>query len=192
MKSETDINYILKLSPHPAWSASVVPHIARRQKKTVRCLLLCVCAMPLFAASVRADVVHLAVASNFAKPIQALVADFEETHPHQAQVSLGSTGKLFAQIQHGAPFDVLMAADQQRPALLEQQGRVVPDSRSTYATGRLVLWSADPQRFGSATAAGHWPSDAGVLIGSERAAIANPKLAPYGAAAQQVLQRAGA
>ena len=146
----------------------------------------------LSAASLaNAAVVHLAVASNFAKPIQALIADFEQVEPHQAKVSLGSTGKLFAQIQHGAPFDVFMAADQHRPQLLEQSGLAIPQSRRTYATGRLVLWSADPHRFSAATSIEQWPSMVGVPSGPERAAIANPKLAPYGAAAQQVLERAG-
>ena len=138
-----------------------------------------------------AAVVHLAVASNFAKPIQVLVKDFEHTHPHQAKVSLGSTGKLFAQIQHGAPFDILMAADQERPRLLEQAALAVPESRRTYATGRLVLWSADPQRFATPTPINAWPRQAASPSASERAAIANPKLAPYGAAAHQVLERAG-
>ena len=138
-----------------------------------------------------AAVVHLAVASNFAKPIQTLVSDFEQSHPHQVKVSLGSTGKLLAQIQHGAPFDVLMSADQERPQWLEAQGMAVAQSRRTYATGRLVLWSADAKRFAATQPRDLWPADAGVPTATERAAIANPKLAPYGLAAQQVLARAG-
>lgn len=143
------------------------------------------------SSSLSAAVVHLAVASNFAKPVQSLVADFEQRQPHRAKVSLGSSGKLLAQIQHGAPFDVLMAADQERPQWLEAQGLAVAQSRRTYATGRLVLWSADPTRFAATQRRDAWPTDVGVPANTERAAIANPKLAPYGLAAQQALMRAG-
>lgn len=94
---------------------------------------------------------------------------------------MGSTGKLYAQILHGAPFDVLLAADRERPALLERAGLAVPGSRRTYAVGRLTLWSADPERV---------QGDIAELLtagGFRRLAMANPDLAPYGAAAREVL-----
>ena len=191
MNSVSALHFFNLTHEHQLWTAPLGRLFKRASTMGVRCLLCCLSSLFVVASNGHAAVVHLAVASNFAKPIQVLAADFEASHAHQVQVSLGSTGKLFAQIQHGAPFDVLMAADQRRPALLEQKGQVVPGSRRTYATGRLVLWSADPQRLTQSKAADSWPSDADRLAESERGAIANPKLAPYGAAAEQVLQRAG-
>ena len=102
-------------------------------------------------------------------------------HPHRLRVAVGSTGKLYAQILHGAPFDVLLAADQERPVLLERAGLAVPGSRRTYAIGRLTLWSADPERV---------QGDIPALLTAgnfRRLAMANPDLAPYGAAAREVL-----
>ena len=100
-------------------------------------------------------------------------------------MAVGSTGKLYAQILHGAPFDILLAADQERPELLERAGLTVPGSRRTYATGRLMLWSADPERI---------QGDIPTLLAAgsfRRLAMANPALAPYGSAAQEVLQGFG-
>ena len=102
-------------------------------------------------------------------------------HPHRLRVAVGSTGKLYAQILHGAPFDVLLAADQERPVLLERAGLAIPGSRRTYAIGRLTLWSADPERV---------QGDIPALLTAgnfRRLAMANPDLAPYGAAAREVL-----
>ena len=124
----------------------------------------------------------VAVAANFAQPAERIEAAFEATHAHRVTLVMGSTGKLFAQIANGAPFNVLLAADQARPRKLEEAGRVVPGSRRTYALGRLALWSADADRIG--------PEGARVLReGLHRhLAIANPRLAPYGAAAVQTLK----
>jgi len=99
-------------------------------------------------------------------------------------LSIGSTGKLYAQIENGAPFDVLLAGDQDRPERLVASGLADPTSRFTYAVGRLTLWSADPERI---------PADGQHALrhGSFRLAIANPELAPYGAAARQTLQALG-
>ena len=124
--------------------------------------------------------VRVAVAANFTAPCEEIARAFEKRSGHRVMVSAGSTGKLAAQIQNGAPFDVLLAADAERPALLEQGGTAVAGSRFTYARGRLVLWSADPglvDGAGKVLAAGRF----------RHLAIANPKLAPYGAAAEQVL-----
>lgn len=123
------------------------------------------------------------MAANAAEAAEALAADFEQRTGHRVTVTVGSTGKLYAQILHGAPFDVFLAADQERPRLLVERGIAVDGSRLTYAVGRLVLWSPDP----------------GVDVAAEtlregafrRLAIANPDLAPYGAAARETLQELG-
>ena len=132
-----------------------------------------------------AEVALVAVAANFAEVMERLEADFEAESPHGITVTTGSTGKLYAQIVNGAPFDVLLAADQARPELLEQQGIAVRGTRFTYASGRLSLWSADPGAFAGDGAA--WLRRGGF----RRLAIANPDLAPYGLAARQVLEALG-
>ena len=126
--------------------------------------------------------VSVAVAANFTAPMQQIAAAFARDTGHHAVLSFGSTGKFYAQIKNGAPFQVLLAADAQTPARLESEGLAAPGTRFTYAIGRLVLWSRQP---GLVDAVG------GVLrTGTfERIAIANPKLAPYGAAAMQVLEQ---
>jgi molybdate transport system substrate-binding protein len=137
------------------------------------------------AASVHAETALIAVAANFAEVMERLQADFESQSPHVLNVTTGSTGKFYAQIANGAPFDVLLAADQRRPGLLVESGLAVPGSRFTYAAGRLVLWSAQPGRIAA--------DGAETLRAGEfrRLAIANPDLAPYGAAARQVLEGLG-
>lgn len=138
------------------------------------------------AAPVLAETALIAVAANFAEVMERLESDFESQSPHAITVASGSTGKLYAQIEAGAPFDVLLAADQARPILLEQSGLAVPGTRFTYASGRLALWSADPGRVGV---------DGAALLrdgGFRRLALANPALAPYGAAAVEALRALGA
>ncbi len=127
---------------------------------------------------------QIAVAANFTAPMKALIARFEEQTGHQVKASYGSTGKLYAQIKNGAPFEALLAADQRRPLLLAEEGVAVPDSRFTYAVGALVLWSAEA----GAVADGPALLEAGDFA---RLSIANPKLAPYGEAAMQTLERLG-
>ena len=122
------------------------------------------------------------MAANAAEAVEALAADFEQRTGHRVTVTVGSTGKLYAQILHGAPFDVFLAADQERPRLLVEQGLAVEGSRLTYAVGRLVLWSPDAEVDAAHT----------LRAGSfRRLAIANPDLAPYGAAARDVLSELG-
>jgi len=132
------------------------------------------------------DQVHVAVAANFADCLDQLGAAFEKSTGHELVVSRGSTGKHFAQITAGAPFDVFFAADSERPALLEADGLTVPGSRFTYAVGGLVLWMprAEP---------GSSQSVVEVLKSPEyrHLAIANPRLAPYGLAAKQTLTSLG-
>ena len=126
----------------------------------------------------------VAVAANFSKTMDELQARFEATSEHRLRIALGSTGRLYAQIVNGAPYDALLAADQTYPRRLEDEGLAVPGSRFTYATGRLALWSADPWRIDDGAGA--------LSSGDFRAlAITNPNLAPYGAAARQVLEALG-
>lgn len=131
-----------------------------------------------------ADEIRVAVATNFAGAMSALVARFEEQSGHTVLVSSGSTGSHYAQIKNGAPFDAFFAADSERPRMLEAEGAAVPGSRFLYAVGRVVLWSSR---------AGYVDGDGAVLETGEfrRLAIANPELAPYGAAAREVLMARG-
>ena len=128
--------------------------------------------------------VSVAVASNFAAPMQAIAQAFEQDTGHKAVLAFGSSGSFYAQIMNGAPFQVLLAADATTPEQLEKAALAVPGSRFTYATGRLVLWSKQ--------AAGVDANGAVLRAGSFRKlAVANPKLAPYGAAAYETLQSLG-
>ncbi len=127
---------------------------------------------------------QIAVAANFAEPIKAVAAVLEKTTGHTLSVTLGSTGKLYAQIRNGAPFDVLLAANTTAPAALEKDGLAKAGSSFSYANGKLVLWSAD-----AATV----DSKGEVLKGGRfrKLAYANPKTAPYGEAALQTLDKLG-
>ena len=127
----------------------------------------------------------VAVAANFAGAMAQLEAAFEAGGQHRIRVSTGATGTLYAQATHGAPYDILMAADRARPERLEAVGIAVPGSRRTYAVGRLVLWSTEPDRV---LGEGVDTLRAGDF---RRLAIANPELAPYGSAARDVLERLG-
>jgi len=131
-----------------------------------------------------ADEIVVAVAANFAKPMAALVERFEAETAHRVRITTGSTGKHYAQIRNGAPFDAFFAADAERPRLLEDAGVGVPGSRFTYAIGRLALWSP---RSEYVDAEGKILEDGGF----RHLAIANPSLAPYGAAARDVLAAKG-
>jgi len=136
-----------------------------------------------FCHTARAAEVVVAVAANFVPVLQKLVPDFESVSGHHIQIITGSTGKLYAQIRQGAPFDVFLAADRRRPLRLEQARLTVAGSRFTYAIGRLVLWGADKSvRNGLKGLA----SD-----GIHRIAIAEPETAPYGRAAYEALRTAG-
>lgn len=134
----------------------------------------------LLPFSSHAGQASVAVASNFAAPMKQLAAQFERATGHTLTISTGATGKFYAQIKNGAPFDVFLAADDEIPARLMREGEAV--MQQTYAIGRLVLWSAQP---------GYVTGNEEVLRQNrfERLAIANPKLAPYGAAAIEVLTR---
>ena len=134
--------------------------------------------------SAHAGEVQVAVAANFTAPMQAIAARFEQDTGHKALLAFGATGKFYAQVRNGAPFEVLLAADDETPARLEAEGQAVAGTRYTYALGRLVLWSAR---------AGFVDSRGEILKSSSyrHLAVANPKTAPYGAAAVTVLDRLG-
>jgi molybdate transport system substrate-binding protein len=138
----------------------------------------------LFAGAAHADEIRVAVATNFAAAMTTLVERFEASSEHAVLVSYGSTGSHYAQIRNGAPFEAFFAADAERPRRLEEEGAAVAGSRFTYAVGRLALWSPK---------AGYVDSDGRVLetAGFRHLAIANPELAPYGAAAREVLSARG-
>ncbi|MES2999682.1 MAG: molybdate ABC transporter substrate-binding protein [Pseudomonadota bacterium] len=134
------------------------------------------------AGAVHAADVSVAVAANFTAPMQKIAAAFEADTGHKATLAFGATGAFYAQIRNGAPFQVLLAADDETPARIEKEGLAAPGTRFTYATGRLVLWSAQPGMV----------DDKGEVLAQgsfERIALANPKLAPYGAAAVEAMTK---
>ncbi|PUE06825.1 molybdate ABC transporter substrate-binding protein [Limnohabitans sp. T6-5] len=128
--------------------------------------------------------VQVAVAANFALPMQKIAQAFEQATGHKVRIALGSTGNFYAQIRHAAPFHVFLAADDETPMKLEKEGLGVPGTRFTYATGKLVLWSKQPLGVddrGEVLRSGHF----------QRIAVANPKLAPYGTAAMEAMSHLG-
>lgn len=134
------------------------------------------------AAQATAGELHAAVAANFTAPARDLAARFERETGHKVVLSFGSSGQFYTQIANGAPYDVFLSADDERPALAERNGLSVAGSRFTYATGRLVLWSRTPGLVSNSPA---------VLSRADlrKVAIADPDTAPYGAAAVQTLRR---
>ena len=142
-------------------------------------LIGCLCAL-----SAQADEVQVAVAANFTAPIQAIARDFEKDTGHRLVAAYGATGQFYTQIKNGAPFEVFLAADDTTPQKLEKEGDIVPGSRFTYAIGTLALWSAKDG----------YVDDAGKVLEKNQfkhLSIANPKAAPYGLAATQVLAKLG-
>ncbi len=138
----------------------------------------------LTTASVMAEEIRVAVASNFTAAIKEIAARFERQTAHRVTLVFGSTGKHYAQIVNGAPFDAFFAADVKRPRLLEQEGLGIRGSRFTYAVGKLILWSPKTP----------YVDNQGKVLdeGAFRyLALANPKLAPYGRAAREVLKKRG-
>lgn len=140
----------------------------------------------LLAVSItsKAETTIVAVAANFTKPMTEIAELFEKTTGHSAKLSFGSSGKFVAQIENGAPFEVFLSADDKAPVKLEQSGLAVANSHFTYAIGKLVLWSATANLV----------DDQGEILnkgGFKHIAIADPKLAPYGVAAIEVLKNKG-
>lgn len=139
----------------------------------------------LFSAmNAHADTVQVAVAANFNQPMQQIAMQFEKDTGHKAVLSSGASGKFYAQIKNGAPFDVLLSADDETPARLLKEGDAVAGTALTYAIGKLILWSPD--------AAAVDAQGAVLKTGKFRhLAIANPKTAPYGTAAVEVMRKMG-
>lgn len=135
-----------------------------------------VCILPSQALS---DSLHLAVASNFISPIKKLAQDFEQETGHSITLSFGSSGKLFAQIQNHAPYDIFLSADEGKPQALITKQLAVADSLTIYAKGQLVLWSQTPIPTNNLKE---------TLLNASRIAMANPRLAPYGKAAEESLR----
>jgi molybdate transport system substrate-binding protein len=140
------------------------------------------CVLAALASNALADEVQVAVAANFLAPMQKLALDFERESGHKVVIASGSTGKFYAQIKNGAPFEVLLAADEETPEKLDNEGAAVTGMRFTYAVGKLVLWSAKP---------GYVDAQGQVLRKDafQHLALANPKTAPYGAAAVAALKQ---
>lgn len=146
--------------------------------------ILCLAALFSLPLSVLAAEVSVAVAANFTAPMQKIAQAFEAETGHKAILAFGSTGTLYAQIRNGAPFQVFLAADNLTPSKIENERLGVSGSRFTYAIGKLVLWSKQPGLV----------DDKGEVLRSgtfQRIALANPKLAPYGAAALETMTKMG-
>ncbi len=147
-------------------------------------IILLLAAFFSLAMQVRAAEVSVAVAANFTAPMQKIAQAFEQETGHKAILAFGATGNFYAQIRNGAPFQILLAADDETPVRIEKEGLGVAGSRFTYATGKLVLWSKQPGLV----------DDKGEILRSgkfQRIALANPKLAPYGAAAIETMAKLG-
>jgi molybdate transport system substrate-binding protein len=143
-----------------------------------------VAGLAMLGWAVHAGEVNVAVAANFTAPMKQIAADFEKDTGHKAVLSFGATGKFYAQIVNGAPFQVLLSADDTTPEKLAKEGRAVASSRFTYAIGQLVLWSPKTG----------YVDDQGAVLKTgnyQHIAIANPKLAPYGTAALETLAKLG-
>ncbi len=149
--------------------------------------LLCGLLTPLLltALPTQAEDISVAVAANFTAPMKLIAAEFEKDSGHKVLAAFGSTGKFYAQIKNGAPFEILLAADDETPARLVKENAAASGSQFTYAIGKLLLWSAKP---GYVDAAG------AVLKKGDFAhlSVADPKLAPYGAAGVETLKAVGA
>lgn len=139
--------------------------------------------LTLSPTSILAETISVAVAANFTAPMQQIAAEFSKDTGHKTELAFGSSGKFFAQIKNGAPFQVFLSADDKKPVNLEDAGLTVPGTRFTYALGSLVLWSADTKLISANDGANVLKQDV-----FQHLALANPKLAPYGSAAVETLQ----
>ena len=151
--------------------------------------LVIILSAAVVSATAKAEEVTVAVAANFTAPMQKIAQAFEQDTGHKVLLAFGATGEFYAQIKNGAPFAVLLSADDETPARLEKEGVAVAGTRFTYAFGRLALWSKNPSLV----------DDKGQVLlrdntnknNFKKLAIADPKLAPYGAAAIEVIERMG-
>ncbi len=152
--------------------------------KSSQLLTALLCCLIGVSCEVHADEISIAVAANFTAPMQKIAAEFEKDTGHKINAAFGSTGKFYAQIKNGAPFEVLLTADDETPTRLVAENAAVAGTQFTYAVGKLVLWSAKPAVVDAA----------GEVLKKgdfEHIALADPKLAPYGAAAIQAMKALG-
>lgn len=142
-------------------------------------------------ALVEAENVHIAVASNFTHTMKELITEFEKQSTHTIKASYGSSGKIYAQIQHGAPFVLFFSADHSKPLALYEQGLTLAKP-FTYALGSLALWSNNKELIMAVKNNFITNHKAALVLGQfNKLALANPKLAPYGSAAVEVLENLG-
>ncbi|MDD2308886.1 MAG: molybdate ABC transporter substrate-binding protein [Desulfuromonadaceae bacterium] len=152
-------------------------------KAIVKCILFSALLLLLPLPALAAEV-HVAVAGHFSVPMEKIAPLFEKSTGHKLIIAYGTVGKFYAQIKNGAPFELLLSADDATPILLEKDGLAIPESRFTYSFGKLVLWSARPG----------FVDDKGEVLkrgNFKHLAITNPKLGVYGAAAMEVLKKLG-
>ena len=148
-----------------------------------RLALALIASIPL-VTSVRAAEVKVAVAANFAQPMKDIAAEFEKDTGHRLNLTQGATGKFYAQITNGAPFEVFLSADDETPSKLVKEGKAIAATQFTYAIGRLVLWSPDEKLV----------DQGGGVLKTDKfkfLSIANARVAPYGRAAVQTMQKLG-
>jgi molybdate transport system substrate-binding protein len=152
---------------------------------TMRHLATLTLALLLTAGRALAAETQVAVAANFTEPAKEIAQAFKAQTGHTAMLNFGSSGQFYSQMAHGAPYDVFLSADADRPKKAEQDGLGVTGSRFTYAVGRLVLYSRTP---------GLVDGTGAVLSGGRfnKLSIADPTAAPYGVAAVQTMQKLGA
>ena len=162
--------------------------ICKKRERVLKCFsirrwLVLVASCALVQGAHAAEVL-VAVAANFSAPMKIIAQQFERETGNRIRMSFGSTGQFYAQIKNGAPFAILLAADAHTPNAIEREGLGVASSRFTYAYGKLVLWSKKT---------GLVDGNGAILRSGalNNIAIANPKLAPYGAAALEVIERLG-
>lgn len=184
------VTYVPDLWPWRTFLCRPFDKIVVNQTKWKEMKILKLCAaisaltILVFANMAAASELKIAVASNFTDATRELIPLFEHASGHTVKASFGSTGKLYSQIENGAPFEVFLAADAERPEKAEKEGLAVPGTRFTYAMGKLVLWSAQSGMFTD--------GEAFLKAGKfNKVALANPKTAPYGLAAEQVMEHVG-
>jgi len=151
-------------------------------KHLIHCLFIF--GLVIWESATWAETTLVAVASDFTKPMNEIAVEFEKATGHVAKLSFGSSGKAFAQIQSGAPFEVYLSASDKYPLELEKSGFAVVDSHFVYAIGKLVLWSATPG----------YVDDQGEILKTgnfKHIALADPSHAPYGVVAEEVMKSQG-
>jgi molybdate transport system substrate-binding protein len=151
--------------------------------RAIACITALLLTLNVFLPAAFAGEARIAVAANFSEAARAIAGEFSRASGHETILSFGSTGQLYTQISQGAPFDVFLAADQQRPQLAVKENFAVSESRFTYATGSIVLYSIYPDLVEGESTLEHGNFN--------RIAIANPGTAPYGMAAVETLQHLG-